>query len=89
MVIHEWLLYRFANCFISRKVNSDSLVNSTAQVTERLEKILGSKTPFYNVDCVSEEALRQVFDKEGNIAGAIHFAAYKAVGESVEKPLMY
>ncbi|RYZ49884.1 MAG: UDP-glucose 4-epimerase GalE [Sphingobacteriales bacterium] len=67
----------------------DSLVNSTAEVITRLEKVLGGKVAFYEVDCVDEKALSEVIKQVGSVAGAIHFAAYKAVGESVQKPLMY
>ncbi len=67
----------------------DSLVNSSEDVMLRLEKITGQKVKFYRADCVDENALNQIISKEGRIAGVIHFAAFKAVGESVEKPLLY
>ena len=45
--------------------------------------------PAYRIDCADEAALRGVFAAEPGIAGVIHFAAFKAVGESVAKPLAY
>ena len=50
------------------------------------EKIIGKHIPFYNVDCTNEETLNDVFKQEKNIEGAIHFAAYKSVEESVREP---
>lgn len=67
----------------------DDFSNSQESVLKGLEKILGRKVPFYKVDCVDEKALCEVFKSEKNIAGAIHFAAFKAVGESVKNPLKY
>src|SRR6185436_4947585 len=51
-------------------------------------KITGKKPNFYKGDCLEVEFLRRVFT-ENKISGVIHFAAFKAVGESVEKPLDY
>ncbi|QJX46908.1 UDP-glucose 4-epimerase GalE [Hymenobacter taeanensis] len=67
----------------------DNFSNSREQVLDGLEHILGVRVPVHNVDCNDEEALRAVFAEEGNLRGVIHFAAYKAVGESVAKPLEY
>lgn len=67
----------------------DNLSNSKADVVDGIEKITGVRPAFEKVDCCDMEALENVFKKYGNIAGIIHFAASKAVGESVEKPLLY
>lgn len=67
----------------------DNFDNSSPYVLEGLEKILGSKPIFYNIDCNDAAALDQVFVQEKNIQGVIHFAANKAVGESVANPLKY
>ncbi|MBQ8702096.1 MAG: UDP-glucose 4-epimerase GalE [Prevotella sp.] len=67
----------------------DNLSNSRADVVDGIEKITGVRPAFEQVDCCDKEALEAVFKKYGDIAGIIHFAASKAVGESVEKPLLY
>ncbi|WP_299452263.1 UDP-glucose 4-epimerase GalE [uncultured Microscilla sp.] len=67
----------------------DNFDNSSPYILEALEKITGMKPSFYNVDCNDAQALDQVFVQEGNIQGVIHFAAHKAVGESVANPLKY
>jgi UDP-glucose-4-epimerase len=67
----------------------DNLSNSTADSIDGVEKITGIRPIFEKVDCNDEPALRQVFEKYSPISGIIHFAASKAVGESVEKPLLY
>ncbi|HOO42400.1 MAG TPA: UDP-glucose 4-epimerase GalE [Bacteroidales bacterium] len=67
---------------------ADNLSNADTTCLEGAEKITGQKIPFYKADCCDKEDLRKVF-KENRIDGAIHFAAFKAVGESVDKPLMY
>ncbi len=67
----------------------DNFSNSLEAVIDRLETILGHPVKCHHVDCTDKSALRKVFEEEGEIAGAIHFAAYKAVGESVEEPLKY
>lgn len=66
----------------------DNFSNSEEKVLTRLENIIGQSVVCYQADCNDEAALRQIFEKE-KIDGVIHFAASKAVGESVEKPLMY
>jgi UDP-glucose 4-epimerase len=70
-------------------VLADNFSNSSADVLVGIEKITGKKPIFENVDCTDYEAFRMLFEKHPDIVAAIHFAAYKAVGESVEKPLMY
>ncbi len=67
----------------------DNLSNSKAEVIDGIEKITGIRPAFEKVDCCDFAALEAVFAKYPNIQGIIHFAASKAVGESVEKPLLY
>ncbi|MGQ7366817.1 UDP-glucose 4-epimerase GalE [Streptococcus suis] len=66
----------------------DNLSNSSILVLDRIETITGKRPTFYELDVANKVALREVFEKE-NIESAIHFAGYKAVGESVAKPVMY
>ena len=67
----------------------DNLSNSKAEVIDGIEKITGIRPAFEQVDCCDLSALKNVFRKYSDIKGIIHFAASKAVGESVEKPLLY
>lgn len=67
----------------------DNLSNSEASVIDGIEKITGIRPSFYQIDCTDKGAVYQAFQKEGPIAGVIHFAASKAVGESVHKPILY
>lgn len=67
----------------------DTFENSSRNVLSGIERILGKTPKAYEVDCNDFDALKDVFTQEQNIQGVIHFAAYKAVGESVEKPLHY
>ncbi|KWF23614.1 UDP-glucose 4-epimerase GalE [Burkholderia ubonensis] len=66
----------------------DNLVNSKAESVRRVTQITGKTPAFHQVDVCDEAALGKVFDAHP-ITGAIHFAALKAVGESVAKPLEY
>ena len=66
----------------------DNLSNSKIEVLDKLKKITGKDIKFYQNDVCDKEALRKIF-KENKIDGVIHFAGFKAVGESVAKPLMY
>lgn len=66
----------------------DNLCNSSVVVIDRINEITGKKVKFYNIDTRDEHKLRTVFE-ENKIDAVIHFAALKAVGESVEKPLDY
>lgn len=66
----------------------DNLYNASEVVLERIEKITGTRPKFYKADILDREALNQVFDQE-KIDSVIHFAGYKAVGESVRKPIEY
>ena len=67
----------------------DNLSNSKIEVVDGIEKITGIRPAFEQVDCCDFKALEAVFVKYPGIKGIIHFAASKAVGESVEKPLLY
>lgn len=67
----------------------DNLSNSQASVIDGIEKITGVRPAFEQVDCRDMDAMDKVFAKYPDIEGIIHFAASKAVGESVEKPLLY
>src|SRR3954451_20153858 len=66
----------------------DNLVNSNRASLTRVDQITGRRVMFYEADSRDERALRRVFDSHP-ITGAIHFAALKAVGESVTKPIEY
>lgn len=67
----------------------DDLSNSQVEVLVGIEKISGKKPAFYEFDLCDQAALDRFFDEQKDISGIIHFAASKAVGESVEKPLLY
>jgi UDP-glucose 4-epimerase len=67
----------------------DNLSNSNIGVLDGIEKITGIRPAFEQVDLRDLEATEAVFKKYPQIEGIIHFAASKAVGESVEKPLLY
>jgi len=67
----------------------DNFSNSCAESMKRVEELSGRKVKFYEVDLMDSEALDKVFVAEKNIDSVIHFAALKAVGESVEMPLTY
>ena len=66
----------------------DNLSNSKKEVIKKIEKITNKNIPFYENDVCNKEALRKIF-KENKIDEIIHFAGYKAVGESVLNPIMY
>lgn len=66
----------------------DNLYNSCEEALRRVEKITGKTLTFYEGDLLDKDLLETVFDKERPEA-VIHFAGYKAVGESVEKPIEY
>lgn len=66
----------------------DNFCNSKPIALQKVEKIIGKKIKFYEIDCCDEEALRKVFKAE-KIDSVIHFAGLKAVGESVAIPLKY
>ena len=66
----------------------DNLVNSSKKSVEVVERIVGQKVPFYQVDIRDKKALLEIFKVE-QPTGVIHFAALKAVGESTQIPLTY
>ena len=66
----------------------DNLYNSKVEAVKRVEKIVGKQIPFYENDILDKDALRKIFS-EHKIDGVINFAGYKAVGESVKKPIEY
>ena len=67
----------------------DNLSNSSETVLEGIVTITGKKPVFENLDIREKAAVQNFFKKHNDIAGVIHFAASKAVGESVENPLLY
>ena len=67
----------------------DNLSNSSVSALDGVARITGVRPEFINVDCADATALRAAFAKHVDAVGVIHFAALKAVGESVEKPLVY
>lgn len=67
----------------------DNLCNTSIQNIKGIEKIIDKKIKWHNTDCTNKLAMDKVFDTEGKIEGAIHFAAYKAVEESVQNPQKY
>ena len=69
-------------------VVADNLCNSRIEVIDSIKSITGIQPVLYQIDCCDYDALEKIFSVE-HIDAVIHFAAYKAVGESVEKPLMY
>ena len=67
----------------------DNLSNSKVEVVDNIEKITGIRPVFEKLDCCDLEGLDKLFTKYAGIEAIIHFAASKAVGESVEQPLKY
>jgi UDP-glucose 4-epimerase len=67
----------------------DNLSNSSADVVDNIEKVSGVRPAFEKVDCLDYEAMDGVFSKYQGVKAIIHFAAFKAVGESVQQPLKY
>jgi UDP-glucose 4-epimerase len=67
----------------------DNLCNSSIQNIDGIEKIIDTKVKWHNTDCTDKDAMDKVFSEEGRIEGVIHFAAYKAVEESVQNPQKY
>ncbi|MBA9078520.1 UDP-glucose 4-epimerase GalE [Rufibacter quisquiliarum] len=67
----------------------DNFSNTEERVLQGLAQILGHEVVCHKVDCTDAAALQEVFTKEGKFEGVIHFAAFKAVGESVSEPLKY
>lgn len=67
----------------------DNLHNSSADVVNRIEQITGRRPAFEKIDLCDTKATAAFFQEHPDIKAVVHFAAYKAVGESVQKPLMY
>lgn len=67
----------------------DNLSNSSIKILDQIEKITGKQPAFFQFDLLDKERLLKFFQEYNDIAGVIHFAAYKAVGESTEFPLKY
>ena len=67
----------------------DNLSNSSVDVLDGISAIVGRRPEFANIDCNDYVSMEAVFKQYPDLVGVIHFAASKAVGESVEKPLMY
>jgi len=70
-------------------ISIDNFSNSSKDTYNRIQKITGKAIKHYNVDLKDLNSTEQVFRENTDIEGIIHFAAFKAVGESVENPLMY
>ncbi len=70
-------------------ISIDNFSNSNEQVFEGIKKITQQSIINYNIDLTDLDATRNVFTQHPEISGIIHFAAFKAVGESVEQPLLY
>lgn len=70
-------------------VSVDNFSNSEPESIAQIEQITGVKVHNYNIDLCDTVSTRQIFETHPDFVGVIHFAAHKAVGESVEKPLMY
>ncbi len=69
-------------------VIADNLYNSKELVVDRIETITGTRPKFYEADVLDRDAMNKIFD-ENDIKAVIHFAGYKAVGESTRKPIEY
>ena len=67
----------------------DNLSNSNIDVLDGIKRITGIKPEFVQGDCTDIECLENIFKKHRDIKGIINFAASKAVGESIAKPLLY
>ncbi|WP_207535402.1 UDP-glucose 4-epimerase GalE [Desertivirga arenae] len=67
----------------------DNLDNSSIEILDQITKITGKKPQFYNLDLCDEAKVVELIQDNPDITGVIHFAAHKAVGESVAKPLKY
>ena len=67
----------------------DNYSNSSEKTYQRIEKITGKKIKYYDIDLTDYALSEKVFQENKDIVGIIHFAAFKSVPESVEKPLLY
>lgn len=82
---HTWLALQSAGL---RVIGIDDFSNSSPEVLNRLERLSGQRPLFERIDVCDEGALEALFQRE-RIDAVIHFAAFKAVGESGQKPLAY
>src|ERR1700709_2205449 len=67
----------------------DNLSNSDIKILDQLTKIIGYKPTFHKIDLCDAQAVKKLTELDPVVSGIIHFAAYKAVGESVQQPLKY
>ena len=67
----------------------DNLSNTDVSNIKGIKKITNQKVKFYNINCTDSNAVKSVFEKEKDILGLIHFAAFKSVEESVRLPEKY
>ncbi|MBU0697768.1 MAG: SDR family NAD(P)-dependent oxidoreductase, partial [Bacteroidetes bacterium] len=67
----------------------DDLSNSSVKILDQIEKIIGMKPEFHQFDLCDQNKVNDFVAANPDIKGIIHFAAFKAVGESVQKPLEY
>src|SRR5690606_16277247 len=67
----------------------DNLSNSSVGILDQITRITGQKPAFYPIDLCAKEDISQVLQEHPDIRGVIHFAAFKAVEESVRQPLKY
>lgn len=70
-------------------ISIDNYSSSSEKTYQRIDKITGKKVTYYNIDLTDLSLTEKVFEENTDIAGIIHFAAFKSVPESVENPLMY
>jgi len=67
----------------------DNLSNSISRIVDQIEKVSGKRQVFYQADLCDLDEVQRIFEEHPDIKGVVHFAAYKAVGESVAQPLKY
>ena len=67
----------------------DNLCNTSKRNLDGIERIIGEEVKWYNINCTDKTEMNKVFVEEGSIEGAIHFAAYKSIKESVHNPKKY
>src|SRR3989337_4392404 len=70
-------------------ISVDNNSRSSSRILEGIEKITGKKIKNYKVDLCNFDDTFAIFQENEDIVGILHFAAYKAVGESFDQPLMY
>ncbi len=67
----------------------DNLSNTSKQNLTGIEQIIKNKVKWHNIDCTDKTAMNKIFQQEGKMQGVIHFAAYKAIEESIQNPKKY